>query len=103
MSSNFVWRKKYSITLIVITILLFLLLVGLFSLFRECANPDLIAGVIDKLADTLVAVVVSFYGADVIDKMDLIGLVQRRRGSRTNPEESDSSENSERLDSDTPV
>lgn len=79
MASNFVWRKKYSVTLIVITVLLFLLTFGLFALFRECSNPDLVAGVIDKLADTLVSVAVAFYGADVIDKLDLIGLIQRRR------------------------
>ncbi len=73
---NMKWRKKYSVTVLVLGVLLFLIVFAVIALIRGSGDIPSISHVIDKLLDTTLSLVIAFYGIDVIDKLGLGNIIK---------------------------
>lgn len=82
---NVVWRKKYSIALTILGVLLFLLVVGFFSIMNDCDNAQIIADLLDKDMETIFSLAVAFFGIDLADKWNIGDILRGYRHNRENP------------------
>jgi len=73
---NMKWRKKYSVTVLVLGVFLFLIVFAIMALLRGTVDIPSVSHIIDKLLDTTLSLVIAFYGIDVIDKLGLGNIIK---------------------------